>query len=61
MRSHDDPIDQRTHAYWIPGPNGVALEAALVMLATENKAMTLTVRKAQANSGWMFFIDVQRE
>jgi len=63
---HDiDPEDiERANAkqskYWIPGVNGIVLEAALIELATSDKEMTLTVIKRRDGKKWHFGVQVKK-
>ena len=64
----DDEIDprdlERANAkqskYWIPGVNGIVLEAALIELATSRQEMTLTVKKLHNDGKWHFSINVDK-
>lgn len=66
--SYDDDIDPRDlerenakqSRYWVPGVNGIVLEAALIELATGPQEMTLTVRKKFSAGKWHFSVMVDR-
>ena len=42
------------HAYWLPGLEGVALEAALTDLVSAPVAVRLTITKTRTERGWMY-------
>jgi hypothetical protein len=51
-------IKQATRPYWVPGVNGVALDAALVELTSYQGEMTLIVNKIRVADGFSFTIEV---
>lgn len=42
------------HAYWLPGLEGVALEAALADLVSAPVDVRLTIIKTRTERGWMY-------
>lgn len=53
-------IAARSVPYWIPGVNGIVLDAALAELASHRGEMVLTVKKIRTPEGFTFHIDLKR-
>lgn len=54
-------IAARSVPYWIPGVNGMVLDAALAELASHRGEMVLTVRKVRTDEGFTFHIDLKKK
>lgn len=46
--------------YWIPGVNGMVLDAALAELASHRGEMVLTIKKVKTDDGFVFHIDLKK-